>query len=86
MTFSLLHKKKEEEEKKVLEKNEEMASIKRQMQRQLQGLKKMMENISKIVGSMQRAEMSELKKIYKSSQIVSFGLECLCILLGEEPT
>ena len=35
---------------------------------------------------MQRAEMSELKKIYKSSQIVSFGLECLCILLGEEPT
>lgn len=52
------------------------------MEKQLQGMKKTMENISKIVGSMQRTEMSELKKIYKSSEIVSFGLECLCILLG----
>lgn len=59
-----------------------MAGIKRTMEKQLQGMKKTMENISKIVGSMQRTEMSELKKIYKSSEIVSFGLECLCILLG----
>lgn len=33
---------------------------------------------------MQRTEMGELKKIYKNSKIVSFGLECLCLLLGEE--
>lgn len=31
-----------------------MATLKRQMEKQLQGMKKMMENISKIVNSMQR--------------------------------
>jgi hypothetical protein len=35
-----------------------MSLIKRQMESQLKGMKKMMENISKIVGSMQRSEMS----------------------------
>ncbi len=44
------------------------------MEKQLQGMKKLMEGIEKIVGSMQRTEMSELKKIYKNSKVVSFGL------------
>lgn len=51
-----------------------MRAIQYKMEGQLQGMKKMMSNIQKIVGSMQRTEMGELKKIYKNSKIVSFGL------------
>ena len=48
-------------------------------------MKKVMGKIEKIVSSMQRSEMGEMKKIYKNSRFVAFGLECLCLLLGEEP-
>lgn len=36
--------------------------------------------------SMQRSEMSQLKKIYKNNKIVTFGLECLCVLFKEKPS
>ena len=56
------------------------------MEEQLSKMKKVMSSIEKIVSSMQRSEMSEMKKIYKNSRVVGFGLECMCLLLGEEPS
>ena len=61
-----------------------MAEVKREIEHQLAGMKKVMQNIEKIVASMQRSEMSEMKKIYKNSRVVGFGLECLCLLFKEE--
>ena len=47
-------------------------------------MKRVMGRIERILGSFQRSEMGELKKIYRQNRVVHFGVECLCVLLGEE--
>ena len=54
------------------------------MERKIVLMKKVMVRIEKIVGSFQRSEMGELKKIHRQNKVVHFGVECLCILLGED--
>lgn len=61
-----------------------MSEIKTNMEKKLAHMKKVMSNVERIVMSIQRSEMSELKKIYKNNRVVSFGLECLCLLFNEE--
>lgn len=58
--------------------------MKYQIEKRLELIKTVLSKIERIVSSFQRTELSELKKVFKANLVVYFGVECLCILLGED--